>query len=64
MGESQCPTCGHIVTGFEQAEFEVKQTADEAKDAEIVRLRRALKDAQDEIRDMRRGGLSWREATT
>lgn len=22
MGESQCPHCGHIVTGFEQQEFE------------------------------------------
>lgn len=25
MGESQCDVCGHIVTGFEDREFAIKQ---------------------------------------
>lgn len=43
MGESQCPTCGHIVTGFEQQDFVCRKHELEAKDAEIERLRAALK---------------------
>lgn len=25
MGEGQCPTCGHITTGFEQQEWEARR---------------------------------------
>lgn len=44
MGEHQCPHCGHITTGFEQAEFEAKKAIDDAEAAEIRRLRAALED--------------------
>lgn len=35
MGESQCPHCGHVVTGFEQEAFE-------ARKAELHRLRNII----------------------
>lgn len=42
MGEHQCPHCGHITTGFEQAEFDAMKAIDDAEAAEIRRLRAAL----------------------
>lgn len=42
MGESQCPTCGHVITGFEDQDFRLMREAEVAKDAEIERLRAAL----------------------
>lgn len=38
MGESQCPTCHHIVTGFERDDFEAGLAVLAAKDAEIKNL--------------------------
>lgn len=38
MGESQCPLCGHIVTGFEQQDFEVKRDEHAALHARIAEL--------------------------
>ena len=45
MGESQCPHCGHVVSGFEQVEFEVKQdeltqlrAAIERKDSTLIQI--------------------------
>jgi len=42
VGESQCPTCGHVTTGFETQEFEAAQASLAAKDAEIERLLAAI----------------------
>ena len=42
MGESQCPLCGHIVTGFEQHEFDLNQAANAAKEVEREKLVAAL----------------------
>lgn len=42
MGEHQCPHCGHITTGFEDQDFKLMREAEEAKDAEIARLRAVL----------------------
>lgn len=42
MGEHQCQECGHITTGFEDQDFKLMREAEEAKDAEIARLRAAL----------------------
>lgn len=44
MGESQCPVCHHIVTGFEKETFEAGLSILKAKDDEIARLRHALTD--------------------
>lgn len=47
MGESQCPTCGHIVSGFEQEDFEYGLSVLTAKDAEIARLKAIIKKMED-----------------
>lgn len=39
MGESQCPTCHHVVPGFEKETFEAGMSVLAAKDAEIAELR-------------------------
>ena len=46
MGESQCPMCGHAVSGFETQEFEARQDEDASLRAENERLRAALNEAQ------------------
>ena len=49
MGESQCPICHHIVTGFEQQDFEAGLSVLKAKDAEIERLRSERDEALREL---------------
>jgi 5-methylcytosine-specific restriction enzyme A len=39
MGEYQCPHCGHIVSGFEHLEFELKQKAEQTAADTIAKLR-------------------------
>ena len=45
MGESQCSVCGHVVTGFEQAEYDLHQQLHETQLAELSRLRADLAEA-------------------
>lgn len=39
MGEHQCPVCGHIVTGFEQQDFDARVAEHNALHEELVAQR-------------------------
>lgn len=47
MNQSQCTDCGHIVTGFEQQDFELRASILAAKDTEIARLTAELAAARE-----------------
>ena len=47
MGESQCPVCHHITTGFEQQDFEVREATLDALRARVESLERALREIAD-----------------